>query len=77
MEWYEELDKAEPIKSSGVKGSAFKVLFELSPEHLAAVNYLLQNVVRRDGVNEDTHWDHVHTGVDLVKMGERAFNTHK
>lgn len=58
-------------------GCAFKVMFELSPEHLAAVNYLLQNCIRKESVNEDTHWDYIHTAVDLVKMGEQAFNTKK
>ena len=68
----------EAIKSkNNYDGCAFKVMFELSPEHLAAVNYLLQNVVRRETTDENTHWDHVHTAVDLIKMGEQAFNTKK
>jgi len=69
---------SDTIKSkNNYDGCAFKVMFELSPEHLAAVNYLLQNCIRKDGVNEDTHWDHIHTAVDLVKMGEQAFSIQK
>ena len=80
-EWYEMLHdehkRTVKSKDQSIEDSAFKILFELSPDHLAAVSYLIQNCVRRDGVNEDTHWAHIHTAVDLIKMGEQAFRNQK
>ena len=71
------LKKAVESKQQSIEDSAFKVLLEMSPDHLAAVNYLLQNCVRREGTNEDSHWKYIHSAVDLVKMGEEAFLNQK
>jgi len=80
---YEEVANSllnrEPVVSKGksLEDSAFKLLFELSPDHLASVSYLIQNCVRRETIDENTHWDHIHAAVDLIKMGEEAFLNQK